>query len=258
MKNQVWNFLELMYDDATWPNTDPVVCIDQLWDDHWLALQDLVVAQEEVNVAANEGSLFGSDLDDEAMEHPTVVAMLAAPQVMTSIIARGIKALRNDHWDQLLDWFESANEDTRAAIALVIASSTIINTNPRAEKLLIMAISDDPKGASLRTISYSLQGLGKATAVSDAAVQAVAKVAADRRQPQPIRSVAIEALMDMGPAAKSATELLQEIKKNDEDEDLRKFAWAALKSVAAPSREHPEGGTVADHMRRLYLADNDD
>ena len=88
-------------------------------------------------------------------------------------------------------------------------------------------------------------------------MQAVAKVAADRRQPQPIRSVAIESLMDMGPAAKSATELLQDIKNNDDDEDLRQFAWAALKCVTAPSRKHPEGGTVADHMRRLYTTESD-
>ncbi len=258
LKTKVWNFLELMYDDATWPNTDPIVCVDELWGDRWLGLQDLVVAQDEINVAADGGSLFGSDLDDEAMEHPTVMAMLAAPQVITSIISQGINALRTDHWDQLLDWFENATGDTRAAIAMVIASSEIKSSDSRAGKLLILAISDDTDDVSLRTMGYSLHGLGKATAVSDDAVQSVAKIAADRRLPQPIRSVAIESLMDMGPAAKSATELLQDLRENDEDEDLRQFAWAALKSVTASSREHPEGGTVADHMRRLYLAENDE
>lgn len=259
MKTAVWNFLELMYDDATWPNTDPVVCINELWDDRWLGLQDLVVAQDEVNVAADDGgSLFGTELDGEAMEHPAVMAMLSAPQVMTSVISRGIRALRSDHWEQLLDWFENATGDTRPAIALVIASSSIESTDSRAGKLLIAAINKTTDEDSLRTMNYSLQGLGKAKTVSDHAVQAVAKVAADRHQPQPIRSIAIESLMDMGPAAASATQLLQDIKENDDDEDLRQFAWTALKCVTAPSREHPEGGTVADRMRRLYAAEVDE
>ena len=113
LKIEIWNFLEMMYDDATWPDTDPLVCVDEIWDDRWLGLQDLVVARDEIDVAADGGSLFGTDLDDEAMEHPTVMAMLAAPQVMTSIISRGIAALRPDHWEQLLDWFENSTGDTR-------------------------------------------------------------------------------------------------------------------------------------------------
>ena len=66
--------------------------------------------------------------------------------------------------------------------------------------------------------------------------------------------------MDMGPAAKSAIPALQHIKENDDDSDLRMFAWAALKSVSAPSREHPCGGTVAEHMRSLGggVLDRDD
>ncbi|HBJ38643.1 MAG TPA: hypothetical protein DDZ51_28615 [Planctomycetaceae bacterium] len=58
--------------------------------------------------------------------------------------------------------------------------------------------------------------------------------------------------------ARSDRSRLQDIQENDDDDDLRKLAWTALKCVTAPSREHPEGGTVADHMRQLYSAESDE
>jgi hypothetical protein len=54
-------------------------------------------------------------------------------------------------------------------------------------------------------------------------------------------------------AAANAIPVLESILKNEaEDEDLRNFAWAAIKSVGANSSEHACGGTVAEHMRSLY------
>ena len=50
----------------------------------------------------------------------------------------------------------------------------------------------------------------------------------------------------------------QVLKNEAENEDLRNFAWSALKSVGAGSREHPCGGTVAEHMRSLYRAEWED
>ena len=52
----------------------------------------------------------------------------------------------------------------------------------------------------------------------------------------------------------AAIPVLDEIHRNDPDDDLRHFAWSALKSVTAASREHPCGGTVAEHQRSLYEA----
>lgn len=258
MKAEVLNYLEMMFDESTWPETDPVACVDTIWNDRWLGLQDLIVARDEIDVAANGGAGFGISFDEEPKRPTRVMRMLAAPPLMLAIIERGVRELRSDHWDRLLDWFEHSVGDTRAAITFAIASRKLKSTDSRAGRLLIQTLTNDADSAALRAMHYAIQGLGQAKSISDKAVKAVAKVAADRRQSQPIRSIAIESLMDMGPAAKSATELLQDIKKNDDDQDLRMFAWAALKSVTAPSREHPEGGTVADHMRQLYSAESDE
>jgi Holliday junction resolvasome RuvABC DNA-binding subunit len=255
LKAEVVNYLEMMFDESTWPKTDPVACVDTIWNDRWLGLQDLIVARDEIDVAAKAGARFGINSDEEPKRPTRVMRLLAEPRAMQAIIDRGVFELRSDHWDRLFDWFENSTGDTRAAITFAIASRKLKSTDSRAGRLLIQTLTNDADDAALRAMHYAMQSLGQAKSISEDAVKAVAKVAADRRQSQPIRSIAIESLMDMGPAAKSATELLQDIKKNDDDEDLRMFAWAALKSVTAPSREHPEGGTVADHMRQLYTAE---
>jgi hypothetical protein len=61
--------------------------------------------------------------------------------------------------------------------------------------------------------------------------------------------------MDLGPVAAGATPILERVFRDETvDEDLRNFAWAALKSVTAKSPEHPCGGTVAEHMSSLYTS----
>jgi len=82
-------------------------------------------------------------------------------------------------------------------------------------------------------------------------IEVITHAAEDMSSPQALRSVAIESLMDMGPVAVAAIPVLRTIKETDEDSDLRMFAWAALKSVSADSKDHPSGGTVAEHMRSL-------
>lgn len=258
MKVTVWNYLELMYDDATWPDTDPTACIDEVWEDRYSGLQDLMLAQDEVITAAGEGSLAGSAIAEEGQDHPSVMVMVFAPKIMRSVLSSGIEAVRAECWEKLLDDFEKSRGELQAAIALTIASTEIHNTDSRVERLMIEALENDSDDVLRRTKSYLLQGLGQARAVSEDVVRAVARLAGDRQQSQPIRSYALEALMDMGPAAASATEVLDDIMANEDDEDLKMFAWSALKSVTAPSREHPEGGTVADHLRELYTTEDDE
>ena len=97
--------------------------------------------------------------------------------------------------------------------------------------------------------------LGEIGVASPAAVEALARVAGDRAEPQSLRTYSAEALMDLGPAAAAAVPVLERLLRDEsEDDDLRHFAWSALKSVGAASREHPCGGTVAGHMRSLYRA----
>jgi hypothetical protein len=71
-------------------------------------------------------------------------------------------------------------------------------------------------------------------------VEALVQVARAAEEWQPLRSYCIEALMELGPAAAASIPVLEQILKNEaEDEDLRNFAWSALKSVGARSLEHP-------------------
>ncbi|HBJ38644.1 MAG TPA: hypothetical protein DDZ51_28620 [Planctomycetaceae bacterium] len=58
------NYLEMMFDESTWPDTDPVACVDKIGNDRWLGLQDLIVARGQVDVAAGGGVLLGINLDE--------------------------------------------------------------------------------------------------------------------------------------------------------------------------------------------------
>src|SRR5262249_45026946 len=109
--------------------------------------------------------------------------------------------------------------------------------------------------------ALALGRIGAATDVDEAeatlagAVGGLTPGAGDPAESQPLRSYCIEALMDIGPPARSAIPVLERVFRDDEDEDLRNFACSALKSVGIRVREHPCGGTMAEHMRSLYRAE---
>ena len=141
-----------------------------------------------------------------------------------------------------------------------------MNLTKKAAPLLAAVLADpDPDGGRrlLRVAAaYALGEIGAATAEDDAeaamagAVEALTRVTGDPAESQPLRSYCIEALMDIGPPARSAIPVLERVLRDEaEDEDLRNFAWSALKSVGAGVREHPCGGTMAEHMRSLYRAE---
>ena len=88
MKASVWEYLTLMYDDETWPDTNPEEAIDAVWDNCWQAVLDLAFAHDEVGQAEQDESIKES-LWNEADDHLEVVAVLAAPQVMKSVISHG-------------------------------------------------------------------------------------------------------------------------------------------------------------------------
>ena len=101
--------------------------------------------------------------------------------------------------------------------------------------------------------------LGKTGPANDEVVASLVKVAESHEEWQPLRTVCIEALMDLGPDAKAAVPALQRIREDETaGKDLHMFAWAALKSVTADSKWHSSGVTVADHMRSLYGTDMSD
>lgn len=73
------------------------------------------------------------------------------------------------------------------------------------------------------------------------AIEMLTRVAGNPAESQTLRSYGIEALMDIGPPARSAIPVLAHVLRGDPDDDLQHFAWSALKSVGAPSREHSAG-----------------
>ncbi len=250
MKKTVWEYLDLMYDDATWPDTDPVVCVDSFWGDRKLALQDLIDAHGEVALTEDDSDARDK-LWDEGSEFPGCVAMVAAPQLMLDVIVRGLRVIAKSHFDHMLDLFEASQGESQERLAYVIALHGLGSSESRAAKLLLAASADkfSPGIDNLR--SFAFQAFGKLEQPSDAMIDTITRAAEDRGSPQPLRSVAIECLMDMGPVASAAILVLRAIKETDEDSDLRMFAWSALKSVSADGKEHPSGGTIAEHMRSL-------
>ena len=250
MKNTVWEYLDLMYDDATWPDSDPAVCVDSFWSDRKQALQDLIDAYGEVALA-EEDSDIRDQLWEEGSEFPGCVAMVAAPQLMSKVILSGLQVIAKSHFDHVLDLFEASQGESRERLAYVIALHGLGSSESRAAKLMLAASAAEfsPGNDNLR--SFAFQAFGKLERPSGRMIDTIARAAEDTSSPQPLRSVAIESLMDMGPVAAAAIPVLRAIKETDEDSDLRMFAWAALKSVSAESKDHPSGGTVAEHMRSL-------
>jgi len=250
MKNAVWEYLNLMYDDATWPDTDPAVCVDSFWSDRKLALQDLIDAYGEVALA-EEDSDIRDQLWEEGSEFPGCVAMVAAPQLMSKVILRGLQVIAKSHFDHMLDLFEASQGESQERLAHVIALHGLGSSESRAAKLMLAASTAELSSGNDNLRSFAFQAFGKLEQPSNAMIEVITRAAEDMSSPQALRSVAIESLMDMGPVAAAAIPVLRAIKETDEDSDLRMFAWAALKSVSADSKDHPSGGTVAQHMRSL-------
>ncbi|WP_146601035.1 hypothetical protein [Novipirellula aureliae] len=257
MKTEVWNFLDLMYDDDTWPNTDLATTVDSVWNDAASALDDLVSAHIDLTYAEDDIDL-AREIADEAEMHPTVGSMLAAPEIMVELVEDGLLLMAKRDFESLLDYFDSACLSERESLAKIILMHGFEGHDSHAGRSLLAAVQPPPKGWISPTLkSYAVQAFGKLDPPNAGMIEFARRTASNRSNNQSLRSLAIEALMDMGPIAKSAIPTLQRIHNDDPEVGLKPFAWAALKSVRADSREHPCGGTVAEHMRSLYRAEND-
>lgn len=252
MKTTVWKYIDTMYDDATWPNSDPMVCVQTVWDDRKTALLDLMAGHSEV-INAEANPELTEQLWIEGEEFPNCIAMVAAPTVMSRVLRSGIRAIAAKDFDTILDMFESADCQLRTELANVIAMHGLGTNQSRSSRLLLnsVAASFSDSAVDDNLLCYAFQAFAKLDPPSDEMIDLITKYAADPANSQPLRSIAIEALMDIGPTANRSIPVLQQIKESDGDKDLQRFAWAALKSVAAGERLHPCGGTVAEHMRSL-------
>ncbi len=255
MHDRVWEYLGVMYDDATWPTTDPVEAVEKVWSDQRLAVSELIDAFVQAEPAPREEEIR-DQLWKESEAFDSVGAMVSAPQVLLSLLSKGILAILAENLDSVLSRFESSSDDKKCTIAFFLAERGIISCKSRAGLMLIDTLGDRTNPNLSDTRCQAARALGKVEDADEALVKLLSDLAADTSEKQSIRATCIEALMDIGPTAKSATDILRKIKEEDEDEDLRMFAWSALKSVTAASKEHPCGGTVADHVRSLYRTNN--
>lgn len=253
MKDTVYSFLKLMYHDSTWPNPDPGECVAAVWEAPANAIADLSDAYFELlDAEANDG--IYQQLSDEALEHFDVAILFIREHfsITKKLLLNGFN-VHEGGVSLLLETYTSGDASLKANIALMLPQVrgaeegvSILTEN------ILRHSAEESDEASRRAAAFAL---GKIARGSKEAVDALVIVAQNANESQAIRSFCIEALMDMGPDAKSATEILQEIYLRDKDEDMRMFAWAALKSVTASSTEHPCGGTVAEHMRSLYRSE---
>lgn len=187
-------------------------------------------------------------------------SLAADDESVLDVLRAAMYALGRPLMGKLCRWFPQAERPVQANLALTLA--VLAGNAVGAVPLLAAALgdgSDAEERSSLRNAAaYALGTIGGAIDEEEAegamadAVAVLARVVGDPAESQPLRSYCVEALMDVGPPARASIPVLERMLRDEaEDDDLRHFAWAALKSVATRSREHPCGGTWAEHMRSL-------
>jgi hypothetical protein len=256
MTEFAWRYLEMIWDEDHHggDTSQAITVINDLWPDLERAAQELAQAHLEVQIAMEDEAARDALVSTSERYH--VGGLPFYLQAMQMVLSAGVQAIGTLAIELLQRWFK-ASEDVvqKANCALLLADFGEAAAGSAPLLVAELANSAMPvEGFNLRCATA--YALGKLVLASEEVVEALSKVAGAGGEAQPLRSYCIEALMDLGPTAAAAIPVLEQVWKNEaEDEDLRNFAWSALKSVGASSREHPCGGTMAEHMRSLYRAE---
>ena len=251
MNETVWKFFMCMYDDETWPNPDAGECIKACWEDGGSVISDLFDAYS-ILLEANCNEEVYRQLEKKSDEYVEVGALFIRGHlpIAASLLVQGQKVQGKAAVDFLVQQFETGGDEVKGHAAFMLAELGPMESKAKAA---LVAVLDGELGKSVENVRRAAAlALGRIGDASSEVVKALADVAGDANETQSLRSYCIEALMDLGPAASSSATVLRQVFHNDEDENLRHFAWAALKSVTASSEDHESGGTVAEHMRSLY------
>ena len=259
MTEATWRYLKEAC-GGVYPESDLGEVVARLWPDREGAARDLAAAWTEVKAAEEDEADRQALLSASAGYN--VGGLPCCLPVMRQVLAAGLLTVGRPAVEFLQRRFaESSDSVERAGVALLLGEFGAAAAGI-APLLAAVLAEPDPDGGrrSLRVAAaYTLGEIGAATDEDEAevalagAVEVLIRVAGDSVESQPLRSYCIEALLDIGPPARSAIPVLERILRDDTaDDDLRHFAWSALKSVGAPFRDHPCGGTVAEHMRSLY------
>jgi hypothetical protein len=261
MTETAWRYLQRLRDmvrSGEYPDglSEPEfrAAVGDVWADAAAAAAELIEAWMEVDIVEDDESAKAAFLSVcEAHD----LGELPSCGVTKELLLEGVHTVSGPAGDflrGLLRQSADVGRKTQSVRLLYGLRDSAASSVP----LLVAELADsaDPhERLSLRV--FSAAALGEFDIASPDVVEVLARVAADEGEYQPLRSYCIEALMDLGPGAAAAIPVLREIKDHDEDDDLRHFAWSALKSVSAASREHPCGGTVAEHLRSLYMGVQD-
>jgi hypothetical protein len=228
--------------------------INGLWPDLERAAQELAEAYLEVKTAEEDEP--SRDALVSVSERYRVGGLPFCLPAMRNVLSEGLQAIGAPAIELLLGWFQAAEDAVRKA-GVTILLAEFGEAAAGCVPLLVAEVVNPAKPKErLGVRCAAAYALGVLDVASPEVVESLAQVAGASGEAQPLRSYCIEALMDLGPAAAAAIPVLEQVLKNEaEDEDLRNFAWSALKSVGAGAREHPCGGTMAQHMRSLYRAE---
>ena len=255
MNQTTWRYLEMIWDDERHggDTSQALTVVQELWPDSKKAVCDLFDACLEVESAEEETPL--RDALVSASENYQVGGLPMRLDVMQDVLLSGLLAIGMPAVAVLKRQFEEAKNIERQA-DISGAFAAFKETAADCMPLLLAELNSavDPKRRrSLRCAAAN--ALGRIAVASPEVVRSLAAIAGEPGESQTLRSFCIEALMDLGPEAAMAIPTLERIRKEDPDDDLRRFAWSALKSVGASSKEHPCGGTMAEHVRSLYRAE---
>lgn len=256
MTETTWRYLEMIWDEDHHggDTSQAMTVVNDLWPDLERAAQELAEAYLEVKIADEDDT--DRDALVSASERYRVGGLPFCLPAMLQVLMAGLQSIGTPAIQWLQRWFKESEDVVRkAGIALLLAEFG------EAAAACVPLLADEVANSAKTKQRFNLRcaaafALGKLEVASPEVVEALAHVAGASGEAQPLRSYCIEALMDLGPPAAAAIPVLELLLKNEaEDQDLRNFAWSALKSVGTVSREHPCGGTVAEHMRSLYRAE---
>lgn len=255
MTENAWRYLEMTWEDDP-PGAHVAEIVKEVWADATQAANELTAAYIEMFVAQGDEAARKTLVAGRSADSGLDLLIDFVPNhlsIMRAMVSEGLAKIGAPAMEFLQEFFlHSPDLVQKAAIANLLAEFGSAAAGSVPPLVAELATSDETKQRfDLRCAAAF--ALGKLGVASADVVKALARVAGAGDERQALRSYCMEALMDLGPSAVTAVPVLEQVLKNEaEDDDLRHFAWSALKSVTAKSTEHPCGGTIAEHMRSLY------
>jgi len=251
LTKRVWKYLEELWEVYEETDADPAAIIESVWTDRCQAARELVLGIEYISNCEDDEAAT-----DELFKTSAQFGVwLLSLTTMRLLLFDGVRAITPETQEVTQELFPDAEFTLQVNIVLIWGSLGKSAYRLVPDLVEILNSRSKPEWYQPLRIAAAM-AIGQIGEPTDAAIETLSQVARAANEPQALRAYCIESLMDLGPAAVRSTPILENILRDEsEDQDLRTVAWAALKSVTAKSTEHPCGGTIAEHMRSLIGAD---